>query len=139
VIDEIRPLHAEHWAETEEYRWVVGMEVDYDQYVAAERQGQFALFTCRENGKMVGYVMMDIYRSRHTSRPQGTEDGLYLHPSARKGSRAVAFLRYVLSRLAAMGVRPVVLTSKVAHDIGALYRRLGGKRVAEVYVVGGDR
>jgi hypothetical protein len=135
VHDEVAPLIRMNWEETERYRWVVGLEVDYDQYVAAEKRGRFVLFTCREHGEMVGYVMMDIYRNRHTSRTHASEDALYLHPKARRGMRGVFFVRYVLRSLASMGVVQAAFMSKVCADIGAVYRRVGGERVADMYVM----
>jgi len=135
VIEEIQPLHREHWVETEEYRWVVGLDVDYDQYVAAERQGRFVLFTCRDNGRMVGYLMMYLFQSAHMSRRQANEDALFFTKSARVGLRALAFVRFALARLEAMGVEHVIFTSKLARDSGVLYRRLKFRHVADLYAL----
>lgn len=135
VIDEIRPFHMEHFRETERYKGV-DCTVNYAAYLADERAGSFVLFTCRdESGALLGYLMMDIYRCRHTSLMQATEDALYLRLEARKGYRASSLVGYALRCLGTIGVRHAVMTSKVGQDIGALYRRAGGVLVAGVYLI----
>jgi len=134
-LSEIRPFHMDHFRETEGYKGV-DCAVNYAAYLAAERSGSFVLFTCRDRaGALLGYLMMDIYRCRHTSLMQATEDALYLRKSARKGYRATSLLRYARACLGAMGVRHAIFTSKVGRDIGALLRRAGGTLVAGVYVI----
>lgn len=135
VLAEIRPLHAQHWAETEKYRSVVGLEASYDQYITSERSGAFVLFTCRERGVLVGYLMLDLFRSRHTSKWQAVEDAFFMTPAVRKGFRAVAFLRYALGCLTDLQFRQAVFTSKPTKDIGVLLRRVGFVKVADAYSI----
>jgi hypothetical protein len=135
ALDEIRPFHMEHFRETEAYKGV-DFAINYAAYLAGERAGSFVLFTCRdEAGALLGYLMIDIYRCRHTSLMQATEDALYLRPGERKGYRASALIGYALKCLGAIGVRHAIFTSKVGRDIGALFRRAGGVLVAGVYLI----
>jgi len=125
VLDEIKPIHAQHWAETESYRHGLEMNPDYDYMVNAENHGRFILFTVRVNGAMVGNCMMYLSRSTHTQKWVAEEDTIYILPEYRKGRLGVRLIRYVEYVLANMGVTEIRVTVKTVNDVGRLLQHLG--------------
>jgi hypothetical protein len=135
IVEEIHPLHVAHWGETEGYRHGLEMKPDYARLVDGEWRGQLVQFTVREtvSNALVGNLRVYLHRSTHTGGLVGTEDTLYLSPSARRGFNALRFLRFAEGILERLGVEEMMATPKRANNAGALLRRLGYLHVADQY------
>jgi GNAT superfamily N-acetyltransferase len=141
ILDEIRPLHAEHWNETEGYRHGIAMKPDYPAFMAHERSGRFKLFTVRTHeGKLVGNCGVYLSRSTHHQQLVATEDTLYLLPEHRRGHLARLFVEFVQTALYGAGVREIRITVKLdrqtAKPMAAerLLSRMGYEHVANELV-----
>lgn len=140
-LDETKFLHADHWKETEGYRDEQGYEPDYEQFALIERNGNFAYFTARRDGQLIGHLGYVIHKSRHTSKRAASEDFFYFLPAERRGFVSIKFLRYVVRVLTACGCREIGMSSKLTNDIEPLLKRVGFKYVAKFYImnVGGNQ
>ena len=65
MAEEIRPLHAAHYGETEVLYLDAPFNPDYDRYKQSEAAGQFVVFTVRHDGQMVGYLQYYVFRDMH--------------------------------------------------------------------------
>lgn len=125
VVEEIKPIHAQHWAETESYRHGLTLNPDYDYMINAENHGRFILFTVRVDGAMVGNCMMYLSRSTHTQKWVAEEDTIYILPEYRKGRLGVRLIQYVEDVLSNMGVTEIRVTVKTVNEVGRLLQHLG--------------
>lgn len=130
IIEEMKPLHRAHWAETETHRHGLELKPDYDTFIRYERAGRYILFTLRhKDGKLVGNCAMYLARSTHTDTLMATEDTLYLVPAARHGKTAAQFIEYCENALRQLGVREINVTVKTVNKAERFFKMLGYKHV----------
>ena len=125
VLEELKPVHAAHWQETERYRHGIALNPDYNYMINAERTGRFMLFTVRNDDGLVGNCMMYLSRSTHTQRWVAEEDTIFILPEYRKGRLGVSLIRYVEDVLRNMVVTEIRVTVKTVNDVGRLLTHLG--------------
>jgi GNAT superfamily N-acetyltransferase len=125
VLEELKPVHAAHWQETERYRHGIALNPDYNYMINAERTGRFMLFTVRNDDGLVGNCMMYLSRSTHTQRWVAEEDTIFILPEYRKGRLGVRLIRYVEDVLRNMVVTEIRVTVKTVNDVGRLLTHLG--------------
>lgn len=123
VLAEIKALHANHWDETEMYRAEVGFDPDYAQYIAIDRAGGFLLVTARQAGVMVGYFMIVLHVSRHSSKLVAAEDAFYLKPTHRRGFALLKMLRFTEDCCRRVEAKQITLSEKLTHLIGPVLTR----------------
>lgn len=128
VLEQVAPLHAAHWQESESFRHGLPYKPDYASMIASETAGNFVLFTVRMDGEIVGYGQVYVTESTHTGTKICNEDALYLAPVARKGFLCVKFFKYIESVITALGVREMRLSVKVTNEIWKLWERQGYAR-----------
>lgn len=135
ILDQLKPLHQAHFAETEKFRETEGCDPDYANYIRLERKGAFMLFTVRhkDTGELLGDAMVMINRNRHTQKWSAWEDALYLAPQARVGWTALKFIKYVERHLIKLGVTQVAWGCKMSNDISPIYLRAGYTHTAKVF------
>lgn len=136
ILPELEPLHAAHFGETEQHLAGVALAPDYGYMAERERIGQLLQFTARDAaGRLVGNLRMYLYRSLHTGQSCAREDTFYLDPAARRGSTALAFVRYAKDMLAQAGVRELYASAKVVNAAAKVLQRCGFRHIAnEMYM-----
>ena len=122
IVDEIKPLHLAHWQETEAHRHDLPFNPDYDTFIRYEQAGRYILFTLRMRGYLMGNCAMYLDRSTHTQT-------LYLLPEARKGRRAMAFIRYCEDALYQLGVKEINVSVKTVNKAERFFRIAGYRHV----------
>jgi L-amino acid N-acyltransferase YncA len=134
ILEELAPLHAEHFAETEKHRHGLQLRPDYDGIAARERAGRALQFTVRRDGELAGHLLMYLFRSTHTQTLVAEEDTLFMRPAHRGGMTAVALLRYAERVLIELGVREIRANSKLINNADVLMRRMRYQPVAIQFV-----
>jgi GNAT superfamily N-acetyltransferase len=138
MVDDIRPLHEQHYNETEVLYTDAPFDPDYDRYRKSEEAGSFVVFTVRRDGEMIGYLQYYVYRSMHSKNVlQAKEDALFLSKSARGRGLAPAFLKYAEHCLAQLGCTYAGMSSKSpagGPNIDAFLQRQGYRPVATYHV-----
>lgn len=130
-LDEMKRLHAAHWAETEKHRHGLLLNPDYDGFLRMERDGRLLLFTIRHGGELVGHTTMKLARSMHTQTRFAEEDSLFLRADHRGNAFAVlSFLKYVESALERLGVVEIRCSTKLVNGADKLLMRAGFAPVA---------
>lgn len=133
VIEEIRPLHFDHWKETEAYRQGQDFEPDYAAFCTSEAGGRFLLFTARHAGKLVGNCALYLHRSTHTGQLIATEDTLFVLPAYRRGTGlGRELVKFAHAGLRQVGVREVRVTTKTINLVSKLLERMGYSATATV-------
>jgi hypothetical protein len=134
ILEELAPLHDEHWRETERHRHGLALRPDYDAMLARERAGRCLQFTVRRGQELCGHLRMWLFPSMHTQTLVAEEDTLYMRPEHRGGMTALALLRYAEAALIALGVREIRANSKVINNADVLMRRMKYQQVAIQFV-----
>lgn len=134
IRDELHPLHALQFAETERYRAHLGLRPDYPALERDERNGALVQFTLRRDGVLVGNIRVYLGRSRHTSTMFAEEDTFFVLPAHRKGLLAMRFWRYAEDCLRELGVVEVRTNAKLANRADKLNRFMGYEPVATQFV-----
>ena len=141
-LEELKPLHAAHWQETEKYRHELPLDPDYAGFIRMEAMGKLVLLTIRKDGELVGQTTMKLYNSMHSQTLVANEDSLFLRADQRGSLPAMlAFIRFVRDALASVGVREVRVSSKLVNGADKLMIRGGFKPFATqlVMMIGGDK
>lgn len=125
VLDELKPIHARHWEETERHRHGLALDPAYDWMLAKDRAGEMLQFTVRRAGTLVGQLRMFVERAAHSDNKIATEDTLFIVPECRGGTLALRLLRYAEDSLVAIGVREILASSKALNRADVLMRRRG--------------
>ncbi|MDE1545919.1 hypothetical protein PTW32_10855 [Dechloromonas agitata] len=134
-LDEVKPLHAAHWAETEMYRHGLEMNPDYPRVIRSEQAGFFRQYTMRvkETGELVGACGLYLMPSTHTQKLVAQEDSIFVKEEHR-GRAAMAFIRYMEDCLWDAGAMEIRMHSKTTNRVGKLLEFIGFSHVANLYV-----
>lgn len=126
VYPEASELLRLHWEEVAPYKDLLTLNPDMQMYRTLEEQGRIVVVTARRLGELIGYVVMMLHAHHHYSHVlTATEDIHFLHPDHRKGSLGLRLIAAAEAEMAARGVRVMTLRTKVTHNHGLLFERLG--------------
>lgn len=127
TLDELIPLHAAHWEETEKYLGEP-MNVDYPRYIAMERKAGLVMFTVRAaDNALAGYIVFTLCPHANVQhRLLASEASLFIHPDHR-GKAVLYLLDYAEDCLRQLGVHYVTIGDKSPAG-GAPLDKLLGRR-----------
>lgn len=91
TIDEALPLCMEHWEEVPFGKWPeIGLCVNTELYEIAEQLGNLLTIIARDDGKLVGYVLlMGCEMNHHKGMWHASTDVVYVHPEYRGKEKGV--------------------------------------------------
>lgn len=135
IIDQLRPIHLEHWQETETYRHGVEFKPDYQRGIDLEEQGRYVLVAAFEadTGELVGNYGIYLARSMHTQKRMATEDTLFVSKAHRRGRLGIALMRYTEHVLMQLGVEEFNVSVKVVNNVGPMLERMGFSKTGSNY------
>lgn len=134
AIEEALPLFEQHYQEIARYH-DVPLAPDYDAYAAIEAAGQLRVFSARDCGTLIGYVIFFVrphHHYRHTLF--AVQDVLFLLPEYRKGLTGLRLMQFADERLKAEGVKVVTQHVKNYADFGPILERMGYEKVETTYM-----
>lgn len=138
ISEEIRPLHAQHYQETETLYLDDPFDPDYERYAQQEELGQYVQFTVRIDWKLVAYLQYYVYRDLHTQGVyQAREDAIFVTKEHRGKGIAPMILAYAEHVLPELGCTYVGMSSKGpagGPDIGPFLEKNGYRPVATFFV-----
>jgi len=140
-IEKWRPLYAElsvllpkHWEEIAITRDKVPLDVDVDKYAELCDQGILHIVTARDDGKLIGYhVAMICGHLHYKSTLHGITDVYYLLPEYRGKMVGVRLFKEVEDDMRRRGVKKLYTGTKLHHDMGRMFERLGYKETERLY------
>lgn len=136
VWDEAEPLLREHYKEIAHFKDIPLMP-DKDRYLMIEGAGALVLFTCREQGVLIGYNMFFLSGNMHYSDSlQAVQDILYIHPLWRGKMIGVRFIKWCDQQLSELGAEVVYqhLKARAGLNYGPMLERIGYELMDLVYV-----
>ena len=94
------------------------LDIDWREYLRAERAGQYKAVSARKDGKLIGYNGYDIFKpKRHKSALWAFGDAMFIDKAHRKGLLAVQFLKESHALLKALGVQWVCKGDMVVENL----------------------
>lgn len=126
-----RELAKANWEGTGES---LPFEPDIDRYREMWKGGQMVILTVREDGKMLGYLLMILRSSLQSKSVRiAGEEGFYLDLSARKGTIGIQMIKMMNQVLKSLGVEYVYYSSRPIREISPIFTRLGFTKVLTRY------
>lgn len=115
-----------HWKEIAVNKDTIKLNPDWETYETLEEQGNFKIFTCRDDGKLVGYFAVVVSRNLHyKDHLFASNDVLYLSPEFRKGLTGVKLIKFAEKYLKEDGVSVLVINTKDHKPFDPILNRLG--------------
>lgn len=131
ILEEIKPLHVEHWLETENYRANLHFNPNYSRLIEFSKTGFYLIFTVRSDDVLVGHLSLYVTESIHTQTKLAQEDSLFLTKSARGGRTAYRLLEFAENHLKSIGVKEIYCSVKNGSKSRRLLESLGYQHVSD--------
>jgi GNAT superfamily N-acetyltransferase len=134
VIGEIKPMLEHHYDEIALDKEHIKLNPDYDAYKTLCSSGFMRIITARDGGKLVGYCIVIIKHHLHyRDSLTAIDDIFYVDKEYRKGLTGVKLFIKTEEILKKYGVQRVIMNTKLHHDVGAIFDRLGYKETERVF------
>ena len=134
VIDEIKPLLENHYDEIALNKDSIKLNPDYGIYKNLCDSGVMRVVTARNDNKLIGYCVCIIkYHLHYKDSLTAFNDIFYIAKEYRKGLTGVKLFIKTEEILKQYGVQRVSMNTKVHHDVGAIFDRLGYKETERVF------
>ncbi len=135
TLHQLRPIHEQHWQETESHRHDLTFNPNYARAIDLEAQGRYLLIVAQhiETGDLVGNYGIYLASSMHTQKMIATEDTLFVASAHRKGRLGIAMIRYAEAALWAMGAEELNVSVKLVNSVGQMIERMGYLPVGTQY------
>jgi len=131
---DILPLLQMEWEEAG-LGFGFGIDPDWKQYVSMEDSGMLYVFTARDEGKLVGYIVFLMTPSlHHRGLKNATMDLFYILPEYRKGLLAMKLLKFAEGHLRHDFCKIILLSCFDGSRVGDLYDRLGYRAIETSFV-----
>lgn len=129
------PLLLRHWEEIALKDLNGPLDVDVQMYRNLDAAGVLHITTARDDGNLVGYAVYFLTPNLHyRSLLTADADVFFLVPEYRRGLTGLHLLKAAERALSSSGVTVVMQKTKVAHDCGALFRRMGYAHVENLWM-----
>lgn len=136
IVDEIRPLHVEHWREREDLRPSGDYNPDYERFFAAQEAGVSILVTARRDRRLVGYCTAHIHQCMWTRERYASPDLTFVIQAERGSATALRMVRYAHLVLKAVGIKECKTLMRDDNRVRALLRRVGYRAGASAHEMG---
>ena len=131
--DEIMPLLEQHFWEISANH-DIPLNPNVQAYNQMEANGNFKIYTARDNGELVGYAAYFLAPNMHYMDSfQAQQDVLFLKADRRKGMTGIRLIKYADKMLAEHGCQMVCHHVKVKNDFGLILKRLGYNLVETIW------
>ena len=109
---DIRPLLEEDYEEIEYNKSIRGLEPDWEAYGQLEYNRMLKIFSCRDSGKLVGYMTVFIGPNLHDKGNfVAAQDILFLTKEYRKGRTGLKLIKFAEDCLREDGFKSLFITT----------------------------
>jgi len=135
IIGEGLPLLERHRLEVAKFPDLMKLEIDADMYRLLEGKDRLYIASARENGELIGYFSIFVNNHHHYKRLLvATEDVIYVRPDHRDPFTGILLLRFGEQAMRTRGCHVIIGRTKVEHDHGRIYQRLGYHPMDTVWI-----
>lgn len=136
VIQELKPLLEQHWAEIAVYP-DIPLDPDYDFYEKANSVGLLVGYFIRADAtnEIIGYAIFIIRKHPHYRvHSWAINDIVWIHPDHRNFGTGAKLVEHWEAELASLGVHVVHVNAKTAHPVlGHLLTAKAYSKIEEGY------
>jgi GNAT superfamily N-acetyltransferase len=123
---EITPLLDKHYKEIALHQDAIPLAPDWARYASLEELGVLAIYTAREDGRLIGYSVFFVTPHIHYETTLvASNDLLFVDPEYRGGSTGLKLIRFSEQALKERGVKKVTWHCKFSNGLQHLLNRLG--------------
>lgn len=134
VEDEIIALGELHMAEVHHQHDLLPVDFDLDLYRKAEGLGLLKIFTARDEGELIGYVVVVITPDIHSKGNfLASDDGFFVKREYRKHGHGTRLLQFAETCLKEDGFATFHVSSTMMNPIDDLLLRVGYKEIERKY------
>lgn len=131
---ELVPLLQDHWREIGRDHHEVPLDPDWVRYFDLDDKGNLSVIAVRHAGELVGYHIAVISPHLHYKGTlHGVTDVYYLKPEHRRGFTGVRLFKAVGDEMKRRGVVKLITGTKLHHDMGRIFERLGYRETERVF------
>mgnify|MGYP001555473404 FL=1 len=129
---EIQPLAEREWEESGHYD--VPLDINWDAYFEYEEAGKLRLYTARDEGKLIGYIVVLLIEPLTTkSEVVGYFEAAFVDRPNRQSRLGLEIFRFAESCLKKEGVTRVIANSSAKNPIGKFLEKMGYKELDTKY------
>ena len=133
-IDEMIPLLQDHYSEIARNQDFVELDPNYDQYQLLDESDMLHVFTARDGGKLIGYVVTFLAPNLHYKTTNfGLIDILFLKKEYRGRMVGYKMIKSAEESLKTIGVQVLQIGMKLAHDFGPMLERMGYTEIERTF------
>ena len=133
-IDEMIPLLQDHYSEIARNQDFVELDPNYDQYQLLDESDMLHVFTARDGGKLIGYVVTFLVPNLHYKTTNfGLVDILFLKKEYRGRMVGYKMIKSAEESLKTIGVQVLQVGMKLAHDFGPMLERMGYTEIERTF------
>lgn len=134
VEDEIIALGELHMAEVHHQHDLLPVDFDLNLYRKAEGLGLLKIFTARDDGELIGYVVVVITPDIHSKGNfLASDDGFFVKREYRKHGNGIRLLQFAEACLKEDGFATFYVSSTMMNPIDDLLLRFGYKEIERKY------
>ena len=114
---EVREILPMQWQEMSLNKDTIPLDVDWTFYERAFALGLATIYTARDDGKLVGYIIFFLTpRHPHYNHMWIRDDTVYIHPDYRTGGVATALFDFFEADLSKDGPVVIQIETRAGHE-----------------------
>jgi len=116
AIGDVRPWLEQHWREMAQRQDDIPLDPDFDTYKRLFDMGLMAIYTARDDGRLIGYCIMYIApRHLHYAHRWAKDDTIWIEPKHRNIGVAMGLFEFFEQDLAKDGPIVIQIESRYGH------------------------
>ena len=128
LIEDIVPILEDHYMETELYADRIPLNPDYNMYQVGNDVGIIHFYTARDNGALVGYIIMMLAHKPHAKDSlYAMCDMIYVDPAYRSTEVAPELIQFMEAEVKGHGAEVVIINVKAHLRPDSLMQKLAYK------------
>jgi len=134
IVFDIKEILPQHYTETQLYSDKIQLDPAYDIYELLYLQGVARFFTCRDDDKLIAYIIVMVMMDSHSQGTlKATTDMIYVSPDHRHTTVAEELIQTAVDALEEDGVSVMLINFKSHNPCQSLMDKLEFDRVEVVY------
>jgi len=132
-LDELKEIIKDHYEELSVTK-AYPLDPDWDAYKQILDAGRLKFVTCKEDGKLIGYIIYFVMPHLHYKTClTAFEDIYFLKKEYRKGRVGIRLFQYAEKMLKEQGINRIIYNTKVHSDNTSLFEYLGYSFMDKVF------
>jgi len=132
-LDALKEIIQDHYEELSVTK-TFPLDPDWEAYKQILDAGRLKFVTCKEDGKLIGYIIFFVMPHLHYKTClTAFEDIYFLKKEYRKGRVGIRMFQFAEKMLKEQGVQRILYNTKVHSDNSSLFEYLGFKLVDKVF------